>query len=121
VALHFLAEGASADSDLTKFVLSFKQGTAFQFAGKAKFPLWQFKYYDHILRKAEGAGRVAWYTWLNPVRKGLCRLPQDFLFSGSFTERGMRLFGSQPSSEWIPPWKEKAEKQGDATLKRGAT
>src|SRR6266704_5083306 len=29
--------------------------------------------------------RVAWYIWMNPVRKGLCAHAQDYPFSGSFT------------------------------------
>jgi putative transposase len=103
--IHFLVEGATAESDLTQFVIAFKQGTAFQFTGRTEFSLWQFKYYDHILRRAEGAERVAWYIWMNPVRKGLCRMPQDFPFYGSFTELGIRLFRSQPILGWIPPWK----------------
>jgi putative transposase len=130
--IHFLAEGATAESDLTQFVIAFKQGTAFQFTGRTELPLWQFKYYDHILRRAEGAEKVAWYIWMNPVRQGLCRLPQEFPFSGSFTELGARLFRSQPILGWIPPWKCSATLKGgtqgsgnepkkDAALKRGAT
>lgn len=103
--LHLLVAGASARSDLLAFVREFKQRTAFAFSRRNGRRLWQFKFYDHILRKADAAERVAWYIWLNPVRKGLCQQPHDYPYSGSFTGEGARLFGSLPRENWIPPWR----------------
>jgi putative transposase len=105
--LHLLAEGADKESDLLEFVTSFKKETAFDFERKEKQRLWQFKFYDHILRSAAAIDAVCWYIWLNPVRKGICRTPGEYAFSGSFTEQGMKLLKEAPATGWIPPWKNK--------------
>ncbi|HEX4001075.1 MAG TPA: transposase [Candidatus Acidoferrales bacterium] len=111
--LHALVAGASETSNLLKFVTKFKQETAAEFAAKTHRPLWQFKFYDHILRRADSADRVAWYIWANPVRKGLCGTPTEYPFLGSFTQIGSRMLESKPSPKWTPPWQrhtpEKAE------------
>jgi putative transposase len=98
--VHFLAAGAADTSNLLKFVEAFKQETAVEFARKSRQRLWQFKYYDHILRGSDSADRVASYIWLNPVRKGLCGEPTDYPFSGSFTELGARLLKGSAAGEW---------------------
>jgi putative transposase len=108
--MHVLAAAASDRSNLVKFVESFKQETAIGFGRRVHRPLWQFKYYDRILRGADSADRVAWYIWLNPVRKGLCRKPTDYPFLGSFTELGARLLKVSTAAEWTPPWKSAALK-----------
>ena len=120
--MHLLAVGRSDESNLIKFVESFKQDTAMEFARRTYRRLWQFKYYDHILRGSDAADRVAWYIWLNPVRKGLCRSPADYPFLGSFTKLGVRLLNCPVVPQWMPPWKEhKSEicraKAGLASLK----
>ena len=103
--LHLLAEGAQENSDLLRFVNAFKQDTGVQFERRRKQRLWQFKYYDHMLRNAEHADRVAWYIWLNPVRKRLCTTPGGYPYSGSFTDFGSALQQAQPQMDWSPPWK----------------
>jgi len=103
--LHILVAGASETSNMLKFVMSFKQETAREFARETHRPLWQFKYYDHILRGRDSADRVAWYIWSNPVRKGLCATPADYPFLGSLTEMGTRMLKGRTVTEWTPPWK----------------
>jgi len=103
--VHILTAAASETSNLVKFIEAFKQDTAFEFAPRVHRPLWQFKYYDRILRAADSADRVAWYVWLNPVRKGLCSTPTEYPFLGSFTELGARLLKGSATAQWIPPWK----------------
>lgn len=103
--VHLLAAGASKTSDLTAFVASFKKETGFEFEKKTGRRLWQFKYYDRILRGNDSANRVAWYIWLNPVRKGLCRERHEYPFAGSFTEIGKKMFSGAAPPEWSPPWK----------------
>ncbi len=102
--MHALATAAADESNLMKFVESFKQETAFEFARRTSRSLWQVKYYDRILRRSDAADRVAWYIWMNPVRQGLCRMPMDYPFLGSFTEMGTRLLKGSPPMEWMPPW-----------------
>jgi putative transposase len=106
--VHILVAGASETSDLLKFVMSFKQRTASEFIRRTHRPLWQFKYYDHILRGRDSADRVAWYIWSNPVRKGLCLTPTAYAFLGSFTLVGERMLKGCAVAEWTPPWKSAA-------------
>ena len=103
--MHMLAVASSDESNMIKFVESFKQDTAAEFARRTGRRLWQFKYYDRILRSTDSPDRVAWYIWLNPVRKGLSPTPTDYPFLGSFTEIGQRLLRHAAVPGWIPQWK----------------
>ena len=103
--LHMLAAGASDTSNLLKFVMSFKQETGEEFTRKTRRPLWQFKYYDHILRGNDSADRVAWYIWSNPVRKALRDTPAAYPFLGSFTAIGTKMLKGSAPTKWTPPWK----------------
>ncbi len=103
--LHLLVAGAAESSNLVKFVEAFKQDTGVEFERKSRQPLWQFKYYDHILRGKDSADRVARYIWMNPVRKGLSRAPGEFEFAGSFTELGLKMLNAGRVEEWTPPWR----------------
>lgn len=103
--VHVLAAAAADSSDLVKFIEAFKQQTAVEFAWRTRRRLWQFKYYDRILRGADSAERVAWYIWLNPVRKGLCKEPREFPWLGSLTTAGAKILKGAPAAQWIPPWK----------------
>ncbi|MBI3406184.1 MAG: transposase [Acidobacteria bacterium] len=101
--LHTLIYGLHPDSVLQKFVSRFKQVTSFEAKRDFGIRLWQNHFYDHILRQDESADSVAWYIWMNPVRKGLCNSPWDFPFSGSLTFDWKTL---RPSlKDWRPPWK----------------
>jgi REP-associated tyrosine transposase len=103
--VHVLAGAASDDSYLIKFVESFKQETSIAFARRTHRRLWQFKYYDHVLRSADSADRVAFYIWFNPVRQGLCREPSEYPFLGSFTRIGADMLRNAVAPDWFPPWK----------------
>jgi putative transposase len=101
--VHLLLQGSAAESNLAAFLRSFKQSTAQKYLAKTGHRLWQKRFYDYILRPRDSADSVAWYIWLNPVRKGLCVLPEEYPFSGSFTLPWPR---SSPSDlKWSPPWK----------------
>ena len=82
--LHLLLEGIFPDSDLKKFVSSYKQYTGYLYKERGKTKLWQPSYHDHILRKDEDILSVAQYILNNPVRKKLVEHFLDFKFSGSF-------------------------------------
>ena len=103
--VHILAAGASESSNLAKLIEGFKQQTGVAFSRRTRRTLWQSKYYDHILREEDSFDRVAWYIWLNPVRKGLCAKPSEYAFSGSFTVIGRKLLAGSAAAEWLPPWK----------------
>jgi len=101
--VHVLVEGVLDACDFVRFISSFKQQTGFYYKKKIGRRLWQSAYYDHILRKPVAADAVAWYIWLNPVRKGLCSAPQDYSFSGSLTLDWRSR--CSPAQTWLPPWK----------------
>jgi hypothetical protein len=119
--MHLLAAGTSEESNLVKFVESFKQETAVEFARRTHRRLWQFKYYDRILRASDAVDRVAWYIWMNPVRKGLCHTAADYPFLGSLTEVGTKLLTSaNVVTPWSPPWV-RAKSEECRAKGRGAT
>ena len=101
--LHLLCEGLSHGSHLLDFISRFKQQTAFQHRQEFRTPLWQSRFYDHVLRQAGAMDGVAWYIWMNPVRNGFCTDPKAFPFSGSLTLPWKEA--QQPAGDWVPPWK----------------
>lgn len=103
--LHFLAAGLSDESDFLSFVHAFKQQTEYDYHQQMRRPLWQSKFYDHILRSSAAIEDVAWYIWMSPVRQGLCSDPRDYPFTGSFTQESIRL--AEAKLAWTPPWKAK--------------
>ncbi len=44
-------------------------------------PFWQDESYDHLVRNSREFGRIESYIVKNPVRAGLVRSPEDFLWS----------------------------------------
>jgi putative transposase len=101
--LHFVAQGLQPSSDLLQLTKSFKSQSCRAFLRQRTQPLWQNRFFDHILRPNDSFAAVAWYIWLNPVRKGLCPSPAAYPFSGSFTPAISRL--AEASAAWVPPWK----------------
>ena len=99
--VHFLAEGKTDASDLIRFVKAFKQATGFACRERVQGPLWEKSFYDHILRSRDSDEDVAWYIWMNPVRKALCTNPAEFSYSGSFTMKW--LDQTPPQHPWHPP------------------
>jgi len=82
--LHLLVEGSNSDSNLKKFISSYKQQTSFEFKKKMNQRLWQINFYDHVLRTEEDTIAVANYIFNNPVRAGLANNYKDYYQLGSF-------------------------------------
>ncbi len=101
--VHLLVEGKDKSCKLSLFVSVFKQQTATVYTKRFRKHLWQVKYFDRVLRKAEDAESIAWYIWLNPVRKGLCQSPQDYPLSGSFSMDWRERCA--PTRVWTPSWR----------------
>jgi putative transposase len=101
--IHVLAEGACPASDACEFIRRFKQLSGFYFKRSTHQLLWEFGYYDHILRNCDSMVEVARYIWWNPVRKGLCSHPNEYAFSGSQTIAWLQE--ARTASEWCAPWK----------------
>jgi putative transposase len=101
--IHILAEATRESCQLPRFISTFKQRTGYLYQQTIGSRLWQTHYYDHLLRRPEDTEAVAWYIWLNPVRKGLCSKPQDYSLSGSLTIDWKKR--CSPTPLWVPPWK----------------
>jgi putative transposase len=103
--LHLLLEGRENSTELRPFLYSFKQQTGFAYQSRAGARLWQTRYYDHLLRDPNETETIAWYIWLNPIRKNLCTAPQHFPLSGSQTIDWKSRCA--PARLWLPPWRTK--------------
>jgi len=82
--LHLLSEGNNADSNLKRFISSYKQISNFYYKARAGKSLWQINYYDHVLRREEDNMAVAYYIFNNPVRGGIVGDFRRYKFIGSF-------------------------------------
>jgi len=100
--IHLLVDGLLPTSDFLHFMKALKIKSGREFAA-GNTPLWQKKYFDHILRPKESIDSVAWYIWLNPVRGALARAPGLYLFAGSFTTVIPNC--STWPNFWVPPYK----------------
>ena len=101
--VHLLAEGLDAASDCRHFLKRFKIKSSRSFAREHGGSLWQTRYFDHILRPREPVEDFAWYIWLNPVRRGLVKRPEEYAFSGSLS--GIRMPTEWSKLDWRPHWK----------------
>lgn len=82
--LHLLIEGKDTNSDMKRFISSYKQSTGFSYKKKTGSPLWQINYYEHVLRREEDTIDVARYIFNNPVRRRLVEDFRKYNFLGSF-------------------------------------
>jgi putative transposase len=101
--VHILVEGKTPTTDLVRFVAQWKQGTGYMFRRDLPPRFWQRRFHDHVLRRPQDSESVAWYIWMNPVRKGIVAEPQSYPFSGSFTVEWPKSAPVEPT--WLPPWK----------------
>ena len=98
--LHFLAQGTQADCNRLRFVKAFRIRSSRGYAGQTWRVLWQKKYFDRVLRSGSALNSVAWYIWLNPVRKGLVDGVGKYPFAGS--SMNAEPFRDQPADPWRP-------------------
>ena len=101
--VHFLLEGTGPGSNLVKLVTQWKQQTGYLFRNDLPKGFWHRRFYGHILRSSDNAESVAWYIWMNPVRKEIVAEPQQYPFSGTFTLDWPKMI--VPAKVWSPPWK----------------
>jgi putative transposase len=87
---HALLEGIAPESDLLLFVQNFKQASSRKYAKSLGAPLWQKKFYDHILRPKDSPEAVSWYIWMNPVRKGSAHSQLNIYFPVRLPKSGGR-------------------------------
>jgi putative transposase len=99
--LHFLVHGLNPHCKLLRLMKEFKSRTAYLFKQEHGQQLWEMSYYDHIVRKTNALEPVACYFWNNPVRKGLCKRPEEFPFSGSCTIDWIK--SARAENSFVPP------------------
>src|SRR5664279_75055 len=63
-------------------------------------PFWQARYYDHNVRNTEGFVTQLRYIHRNPVKRGLCKAPEDWVWS-SFRAWALGEIGTvEIENEW---------------------
>jgi putative transposase len=100
---HMLAEGTTPGGNLARFVAQWKQSAGYLPREETSARFWQRRFYGRVLRKAADSDAVAWYIWMNPVRKGMAAEPKEYSFSGSFTVEWPK--GPPADTGWRPAWK----------------
>jgi putative transposase len=104
---HGLFSGLEPTSDVLAFLSNLKRTTSHEYQQEHRHALWQKKFYDHILRPRDNPASVAGYIWMNPVRKGLCKDPREYPYSGSFVMDWKKAIS--PVESWMPDWKSKSK------------
>ena len=90
--VHVLVQGRSDGADLVRFVQRFKQMTGFAYKKRTGEPLWQWSFYDRIVRKEEDIAAMALYIVRNPERAGLVPVGATWPFAGgSLVEAALPL------------------------------
>jgi REP element-mobilizing transposase RayT len=81
---HLHAICSAGEQGLPGFIRGFKSKTAVEFRRRFnQSSPWQFRYFDHKVRSEESLQEKSRYVWLNPVRWGLVRRPEDYPWNGS--------------------------------------
>jgi putative transposase len=100
---HLLLQGLEESSDFLRLMKSLKIKTSRRFWRDENEQLWKHAYFEHILRRPEEIQSVAWYIWLNPVRKGIATQPEAYPFAGSLT--GLKMPSGWRNLDWKAAWK----------------
>jgi REP element-mobilizing transposase RayT len=78
------------DYSLSEILHSWKRFTsreANKVLGRTGDTFWQRESYDHWIRNDEEHARCCRYTVLNPVKAGLCAVPEDWRWSSAWREK----------------------------------
>jgi REP-associated tyrosine transposase len=83
--LHALAEGVRTDANLRKFVAIFKQRSSFEHSSRHGARLWQYGYFDRVVREDEDLESICAYIVANPIRADICGTFGDYPYLGCST------------------------------------
>ena len=89
-----LAEAASAESDIERFVKQAKQLTAYYYKQRFGTALSQPSWHDRVLRRSDDRLAAMRYVLQNPLRAGLVTSLDDYPFFGSDTVTREALLAS---------------------------
>ena len=81
--VHVIFQGTNGSADTWRAMVAFKQRSGFWLARHLAGTRWQKDFYDHILRSEDEVRDALAYIAANPLRAGLVRDPDDYLFIGS--------------------------------------
>lgn len=87
--VHYVATGTAPESDLRRFVTSWKQATGYQWSRLGNGRLWQPGFWDRRARFEEPLIEMVRYVVENPVRARLVADPTQYPLTGS-TERTIK-------------------------------
>ncbi len=91
--IHLIVAGMDDRADFQRFMATWKQRAGYHFKQRTKEMLWQESYFDHVLRDDEKTRVAIKYVLENPVRKGMVRRFEEYLYSGSDTYSEEHLQG----------------------------
>ena len=93
---------------LAEAMKSLKQGVSRRLIGDAEH-FWQKRYYDHNVRSDAKFVEKLRYIHRNPVKRGLCKRPEDWPWS-SFLHYATGIEGAvEIESEWTARKRQRAE------------
>jgi REP element-mobilizing transposase RayT len=101
--VHVLVQGRNDASDLVRFVQRFKQATGYAYKQATKESLWQWSFYDRIIRKDEHVDVIARYIIQNPERAGLVGPGERWPFAGGVLIEEAPVLDRRPSGAKAPP------------------
>ena len=90
--VHFFCAAQEGAADLETFLQRWKEWTAKRLIRELSYkrPVWQLRFFDHLIRSEESCAEKWEYVYLNPVRAGLVGRAEDWAYSGEIVEdRGL--------------------------------
>ena len=101
--VHILLVGRSDGSDLIRFVQQFKQLTGFAYKKTTGQSLWQWSFYDRVVRKDEDVSAMALYIAQNPERAGLIPPGIPWPHAGGVLVEAAPVLTRRPCGAKAPP------------------
>jgi REP element-mobilizing transposase RayT len=86
---HILALGTDDEASLIRFMQRFKQLTGFRFKREHGRELWQWSYFDRVVRRDDDLAAVARYVLANPLEQGLIAPGEEWPYSGGSMYAGV--------------------------------
>ncbi|MBI4462688.1 MAG: transposase [Acidobacteria bacterium] len=74
---------SAGEKGLVSFIREFKSRAALELLRRSQPSPWQRSFFDHKVRSDESLRQKCEYVWMNPVRRGLARSPEDYPWNGS--------------------------------------
>ncbi|HVW83956.1 MAG TPA: transposase [Bryobacteraceae bacterium] len=93
--VHLLVTSLVPATDWLRSLKGFTGFRACRMPGLRGVPFWQDESYDRLVRDDEESGRIRRYIEWNPVKAGICQIPEEFPWS-SAAPGGSPAAGQKP-------------------------